>query len=249
LVLTLKPREVEQQPLPDYTVRESPKAKYLRLKVSIENGVEVIVPKGFNRDRIPDILKKKQVWLGAASDRVEEQRKFLEPKPFGNLPDYVALRSVGEDWKIEYHTTSSKNVSTIEKPGNRLIVRGDVEDETACKLALHRWIARKAHAYLVPWIREVSEMNNLPFEKILVKGQRTRWASCSRHKTISINHKLLFLPRHLVRYVFVHELSHTIHMNHSKRFWRLVGVMEPNYKKLDEELRNAWRFVPAWMEK
>ncbi|MBW4523363.1 MAG: M48 family metallopeptidase [Scytolyngbya sp. HA4215-MV1] len=248
-MLTLKPREINPRPLPDYTVRESPKAKHIRLKVSIEHGVEVIVPKGFDQDRIPDILQKKQTWLGAASDRIEEQRKFLEPKPFGNLPEYVALRAVGEDWKVEYQATASSKVATAEKPGNRLIVRGNIEDEFACKLALHRWIARKAHSYLVPWLKEVGEINNLPFCKTLVKGQRTRWASCSRHKTISINHKLLFLPQHLVRYVFIHELSHTIHMSHSKKFWALVCLREPDYQKLDDELRDAWRYVPAWMEK
>jgi predicted metal-dependent hydrolase len=51
-----------------------------------------------------------------------------------------------------------------------------------------------------------------------------------------------------VRYVFVHELCHTIHMNHSAAFWNLVAEKEPNYERLDTELQNVWRYVPAWVE-
>ena len=244
--MLIKPPEVEDCPLPVYTVRESPKAKHIRLKVSIEHGVEVIVPKGFDQEQIYDLLKKKQTWLRIASERIEEHRKFLEPGT-GNLPDNIALKAVGEDWQVEYDATAS-GISIGERPGNRLIVHGNIEDEAACKLTLQRWVDRKAHTHLVPWLQEVSAANSLPFGKTLVKGQKSRWASCSRHKTISINRKLLFLPRHLVRYIFVHELSHTVHMNHSEKFWALVCVMEPDYKKLNDELRDAWRYIPTWME-
>ncbi len=59
--------------------------------------------------------------------------------------------------------------------------------------------------------------------------------------------KLLFLPPELVRYVFVHELCHTVHMNHSREFWRFLAVKEPGYMELDKQLRTAWRLVPAWL--
>ena len=77
--------------------------------------------------------------------------------------------------------------------------------------------------------------------------QKTRWASCSRHKTISLNLKLLFFQPALVRYVFIHELCHTVHMNHSRKYWRLLLAKEPNCMALDKQLRTAWRLVPAWV--
>lgn len=43
----------------------------------------------------------------------------------------------------------------------------------------------------------------------------------------------------LVRYAMIHELSHTIHMDHSNEFWRLVAVHEPSYRVLDQALREA----------
>jgi predicted metal-dependent hydrolase len=57
----------------------------------------------------------------------------------------------------------------------------------------------------------------------------------------------MFLPHHLVRYVFLHELAHTEEMNHSRRYWMLLESLEPNYLALDRELRGAWRLVPEWI--
>lgn len=81
---------------------------------------------------------------------------------------------------------------------------------------------------------------------LLVKNQRTRWASCSPQRNLSINTKLLFLSPDLVRYVLIHELFHMVYMNPTKEFWRLVQACESCYKILDEKLRGAWKTVPQW---
>ncbi|NIN12121.1 MAG: DUF45 domain-containing protein [Gemmatimonadales bacterium] len=83
--------------------------------------------------------------------------------------------------------------------------------------------------------------------RTIVRAQRTRWGSCSRRSTISLNKKLLFLPAPLVEYVMVHELCHTVHFNHSPEFWDLVRERTPEYQALEAELRTAWRYVPAWV--
>ena len=84
--------------------------------------------------------------------------------------------------------------------------------------------------------------------RVQVRGQQTRWGSCSLQKTISINRKLLFLPPPLVEQVFIHELCHTVRLDHSRRFWALVRKRAPRCQDLEEELRTAWRYLPAWMD-
>jgi len=81
---------------------------------------------------------------------------------------------------------------------------------------------------------------------VLVRSQRSRWGSCSRRRAISLNQKLLFVPPPLVRYVFLHELCHTVHFDHSPAFWAFLAQREPRWKALDEELDMAWRYVPLW---
>jgi hypothetical protein len=62
-----------------------------------------------------------------------------------------------------------------------------------------------------------------------------------------LNLCLLFLAPELMRYLLIHELCHGRHMNHSKRFWTLVGRFEPDYRRLDRALTESWREVPAWL--
>lgn len=178
---------------------------------------------------------------------MQEQRKFFKPEPPGGLPDHVVLRAVGETWRVEYREAQTPWAGVYRHGGDRVVIRGNVENVAACQDALRRWLARRCHQALVPWLREVSREKHLPFGRTLVKMQKTRWASCSRHRTVSLNMKLLFLPPELVRYVLVHELCHTVHMNHSREFWRFLAVKEPGYIELDKQLRTAWRLVPAWI--
>jgi predicted metal-dependent hydrolase len=87
----------------------------------------------------------------------------------------------------------------------------------------------------------------LSFSRIQIRRQRTRWGSCSATGTISLNVCLMFLDPAVVRYLYVHELCHTRHMNHSPRFWALVEHHEPDSRRLDRQLLRGWQAVPAWM--
>jgi predicted metal-dependent hydrolase len=230
-----------------YSVQISLKAKHARLKVSAKNGLIVVVPTGFDESRIPQILDKKRDWLRRVGERFEEQRKFLSPEPPGDLPERIVLRINGEEWAMDYRTTEAETVSAVERSGNRLLVFGDVDNRPAAKGALQRWLARKAHEHLVPWTKRLAQEHGLLVPKFTVKCQRTRWASCSASRTISLNLRLLFLTEPLVRYVLLHELAHTEQMNHSSLFWAIVRSLEPDYQRLDAELRAAWRLIPAWI--
>jgi len=84
-------------------------------------------------------------------------------------------------------------------------------------------------------------------KRLQVRCQRTRWGSCSRLGTISLNVCLLFQPPEVLRYLMIHELSHLRHMNHSPRFWADVARHEPDWRSLDRELLQGWRRVPSWI--
>lgn len=159
------------------------------------------------------------------------------------LSYYISLPAIGENWSLQKRIGKAEWALVYEDGNGQLLIRGNIREKKACKAALKRWLSRKARATLVPWFHEVGADNPLKFNRVFVKSQRTRWASCSRHKSISLNLKLLFLPMHLVRYVFIHELCHTIHMNHSRKYWAYLASREPKYVSLDKKLRGAWRLV------
>ncbi len=234
--------------LPGYKVRESSKAKHVSLRMTVQGGLEVIVPQGFDHSRIPEILQTKQSWIAKTSERLEEQRQHLSLEASHEPPEKLQLTAIDQRWQVEYNSTQSSRITLTEKDKSRLILRGCTQNEDACKSLLQQWLSHKAYQRLVPWLWLVSQELNLPFHKASVRGQKTLWASCSQQKNISLNYKLLFLPTHLVRYVLIHELCHTIHLNHSSQFWGLVFEKESNYKALDQELRRSSHYVPSWLE-
>ena len=116
-----------------YAVKISPKARNLRLKMTLERGLEVIVPSGFDPRRIPPLLSRKQHWIESAQRRLREQRKFFEPKPPGELPDHVVLRALGETWRVEYREAQTPWAAVCRQSQDRVVIRGNVENVAACQ--------------------------------------------------------------------------------------------------------------------
>ncbi len=228
-----------------YTVRESSRAKHVSLKISPVGSLEVVVPPGFDRQKIPAIVQRKQPWINKVLQKVEHHKVDSGIA----LPTEVELRAIDQVWEIHYTQSPLRGIRVTEQSKRcQITLVGETNDTQLCKLALQRWIASKARTHLIPWLRTVSKETGLPFTEATVRQQRTRWGSCTSSHSISINSKLLFLSPAVVRYVFVHELCHTVHLNHSKQFWALVNAHEAEYRYLDDSLRDARYLVPLWME-
>lgn len=233
--------------LPEYSVRHSPRAKNLRLKVTQEEGLLVVVPKGFDEQKIPALLKRKKVWIADAIKRVEETKRFLEPKPADHLPDSVKLTALGETWPADYREDRTRTGLWLRAEAGKLVITGATLERDAVIRKLKDWLRLRVREALFPLAEGIAARHRLEIGGLFVKSQRTRWASCSAKRNLSLNTKLLFIPPELVRYVIIHELCHTVHMNHSNEFWRLVQAHEPGYKLLDHRLRSAWKRVPQWV--
>ncbi|NJN88638.1 MAG: M48 family metallopeptidase [Leptolyngbyaceae cyanobacterium SL_7_1] len=232
-----------------YRIRVSQRAKHVTIRVSHFAEVEVVIPPGFDQTHIPAILEKRQAWLTRALKRVEVARQSVSLEPIGALPESICLRAIDQEWHVHYCTTEDEGLSLHPSPPTQqLLISGQVSQAESCKQVLRQWLSWQAKLHLTPWLRRVSQEVALPCGTVSIRGQKTLWASCSNRKSISLNYKLLFLPAPLVRYVFIHELCHTIHLNHSARFWALVAEKEPHYKPLDKEVSGAWCYVPDWVD-
>jgi predicted metal-dependent hydrolase len=162
-------------------------------------------------------------------------------------PDQIAFPSVGETWSVEYRLTRVRTVRVRQVSPGRLCVTGGVDSDRLVRRALRKWCAGRGKEVLGPWLERLSRETGTRFSKILIRGQRTRWGSCSARRVISLNHHLLFLKPELVRYVLIHELCHTVQMNHTRAFWELVRKQDPEAGRHRKELRAAFGNLPPWI--
>lgn len=104
-------------------------------------------------------------------------------------------------------------------------------------LAFERWYRAQAKEVLSERVRAFASQYELPYKKIGITSARTRWGSCSVDRALNFSWRLVLAPLEVVDYVVVHELVHTVYHNHSKRFWKRVETIMPNYKERRKWLR------------
>lgn len=102
---------------------------------------------------------------------------------------------------------------------------------------LERWYRLQAQRYLGQRLREWAGQMEVSVLKVTIRGQSTRWGSCSSRGSINLNWRLMCIPARLVDYVLVHELCHRKEMNHSPAFWALVAGVLPDYSRLRQDLK------------
>jgi predicted metal-dependent hydrolase len=231
--------------LPPYAVRKSLRARRMSLRVSASGRVEVVVPAGAAQRSVEAFVLRHGDWLRRTVARVE-QKPVLPPAALELLPKRIELRAVREQWEVEYRDEPGRRLALWAAGERTLVLRGGCEDAHAGAALLREWLSAAARAHLLPWLQRLSEEIGLPYRSATVRAQQTRWGSCSSRKTISVNRALLLLDPEVVRYLFVHELCHTVHLNHSPAYWRLVAAKEPGYRQLDARLRQASGELPLW---
>ena len=223
-------------------VRESTRARRMTIHVTPHLGVEVVVPRRTPAREVQRFVSKHLEWI----EETEEELANTAPPLDHGLPVEIHLPAIDQVWRVRYRQTAERTLRLRELPGGTLELSGPVHDDAACLTRLRRWLAETARAAFEPWLERISQRTGLAYRSIQIRGQRTRWGSCSTQRTISLNYNLLFLARPLVRYLLIHELCHTRHMNHGARFWALVESVEPQAREIDGALGEAWREVPGW---
>lgn len=221
-------------------VRESSRARRLSLRVHPWGRVEVIVPCGTASSTVRRFVHEHQAWI-------ERTRRSmgLDDRPHEDgVPRDVAFPLTGERFSVDWTETSHAFRSMDRPKTDRISLRGP---EAEALRLLRRWFLAHAREALAPRLKQVAEELGLSYRRLQVRRQRTRWGSCSSTGTISLNGCLLFLAPPQARYLMVHELCHTRHMNHSAAFWNLVERHQPEARLLDRDVSEAWRHIPAWV--
>lgn len=225
---------------PKIHLRLSSRAKHPHLKITPWGIVELIWPKSLDQRYIPKLSVKQKQWI---HDRLDILGRNFEQDDSHELPSHIHFSSIRQKWHVQYQISQRQKIhqQDVEKT---LVISGKQEHHGTL---LVKWLKLYGKSQLLPWLDSISRQYDLPYSSARVANQKTRWGSCSKNKVISMNCKLLFLKEELVRYLLIHELCHTRHMNHSKEYWKLVESFEPDYRELDKNINQAHYQVPIWV--
>ena len=232
---------------PPCTVQVSARAKHARLKMTPHDGLIVVLPEGFNKKHVPDLLLRHEFWIRKTAAQLDAQREEPPPAMDNGLPRTVAFPHFDEAWEVEYVQTAIGKAAIKECSKNGLLVSGDVANDALCRKLLFSWLKHCAGRLLLPRFEQLAASLDFDYAEAKVRLQQSRWGSCTSSRVITLNNKLLFLPEHLIRHIMVHELCHTVHLNHSRSFWALVHQYDPLWRIHNREMKSAWKYVPAWV--
>jgi predicted metal-dependent hydrolase len=229
---------------PDYTLRYSNKAKHLQIRIS-NKGVEVIIPqkKSVSEDNIHELLLQKKDWIQKTQQRYLLKKQEI---PQIKLPEKIDLKAINQSWDIIYLPTHHSRLSIHANISGQIKLIGNITNEKACLALLKQWLKQLAKKYLANMLNKVSDEIAIPFQKVSIRNNTTRWGSCTSQKNISLCCRLLFLPTHLVRHVLIHELCHTKMMHHGEGFWNLLEKLDVNAQTHIKELKKSIALIPAW---
>lgn len=227
-----------------YTIKRSARAKQVRLEVSPETGLTVVVPRSCKLD-LPDLLQRNKRWiLGKLARRRQAQLLSARTLKSGDTISYL-----GQDLELLIRQNHS-NATNAKLERHRLVVSLGLAAEGRLGSILEQWYRGQAAKLIKERADELSARLGLGYNRLVIRGQKTRWGSCSHRGNLSFNWRLIMAPQPVIDYVIIHELAHLKEMNHTERFWRLVAEQCPGWRAhkrwlKDHEAELAGRLSPS----
>jgi hypothetical protein len=197
-----------------YTVRRSTRAKRVRVTVHPDRTVEVVLPKRAAEKQAHDAVRELRPWIERRLRALDRAGSEIARTP-GTVP------YLGEELTL----TAQRGRTRVHRRGDLLLVpEGDARE------AIERWYRNQARKEVAPRLDAAVARAGKTYTRLTIRGQRTRWASCSSTGAMSFNWRLLLAPPEVLDYVVEHEVAHLTYMDHSPRFWALLESRVPDWR-------------------
>jgi predicted metal-dependent hydrolase len=214
-------------PVPIQFVRHRRARRYV-LRLQPDGSARVTIPRGGSLTEARQFARKHSAWL---------EKRLLQR---AMRPVLVRTWSIGTEILFRGATLRLE----VGSEGEGSAVRFATESVPVPSLtgdlrpAVEEHLRDLASRELPPRVFELAALHQLPARRVTVRNQRSRWGSCSRRGTISLNWRLVQAPIFVRDYIVLHELAHLVEMNHSRRFWREVARLCPGFAAAEKWLKN-----------
>jgi predicted metal-dependent hydrolase len=198
-----------------YRTRRSVRARRVRVSVHPDGTVEVVLPKRAPERAAAEAVRELRGWIEGRRAALADVLTELE-RPPGTVPLLGEhLRLVPEAGRTRAH-----------RRGDALLV----PDGATMRDAIERWYRRQARDEVARRLDAACARAGSSYSRLVIRGQKTRWASCSADGTMSFNWRLMLAPPEVLDYVVEHEVCHLEIMDHSPRFWALLASRCPDWR-------------------
>lgn len=216
---------------------DNPRAKRISVRI-FPDRLKVTLPRHNSADQA---LK----FIHLHKDKILSRQEKLKKKVIANqtlLTEDSIIETLS--FKVTVKLTNRKDIYfllksgllTIEFPESKELA--SQESQNYCWNGINYFIRKEAKRLLPDRTAQLAANHGFKFSAVKIQSGKSRWGSCSRLKSINLSLYLLLLPPHLIDYVILHELCHTIEMNHGDKFWKLMDkVTAGKSKELRQELK------------
>jgi predicted metal-dependent hydrolase len=199
-----------------YSVRRSERARRVRVTVDAARGVQVVLPRRAPEREAAAAIRELRPWIERRVRELDRVKALIAAR--GETVPYL-----GEPLTV----VSQPGRRRVHRRGSQLLTpTGDAQAP-----ALERWFRRAAEGEVASRLDRACQQAGTSYSGLTIRGQRTRWASCSPSGAMSFNWRLLLAPEAILDYVVWHEVCHLEVMDHSPRFWALLGSRWPDYRE------------------
>lgn len=212
--------------IPLAVVRSSKARRYL-LGLRPDGSARLTIPRRGSAREGRQFAERNSEWLAGQIEKFSRR----PPVPTEWLPGTEILF---RDEKVKLEVVRNEERMAVQC-GGEIITLPDLCDDLRPWIVRYLW--RLASSEFPPRVFEFAARHQLSVHRVTVRHQRSRWGSCSRRGTISLNWRLIQTPPFVRDYIILHELMHLRQMNHSARYWREVENVCPEYQLAERWLK------------
>lgn len=217
-------------------IRKSKRSKNVSISLKPNKGVVLTIPYFVSYKYGLKLIDEKKKWILKHLPKIQALEKkvkvFDENTVFSTYKRTLDIKSHNSD-KITGRINSD---SVVIRYPEGICVEND-EIQLAIRTIITKALRSEAKEYLPEQTAKLAAKFNFTYNKIFIKNNKTLWGSCSGKNNINLNLHLMLLPNHLIDYVIIHELCHTVEKNHGKGFWNLMNTILGDAKLFSKELK------------
>jgi predicted metal-dependent hydrolase len=214
-----------------YRIRRSDRALHARIQIDAD-GVQVVVPRRYDLRNVESFIQEKRPWIERTLRRMRESEGEFPPPQVqagGGIP------YLDERLTLDVRSEPGRRRARVSRHAAELLVA--LPPDMELRPALEAWYRRQARSEVAVRLDGAVARAGRSYATLQIRGQRTRWASCSTSGAMSFNWRLLLAPAQILDYVVEHEVAHLDVQDHSARFWRLLGSRSPRWREHEAWLR------------